>query len=209
MTRADMVRILKPYGVDASPQLCSAVHAYMDLLIKWNKKVSLTSMTRPEEIVGRHFGESFFALHGMPLRLHRLVDVGSGAGFPGLALKLLLPEVDVTLVESNTKKAAFLAEVILRLRLDRVKVLCTRTEEMELPEPIADCVTARAIGRFAELLKWSARALEPGGKIVLWLGAEDAARVAQSPDWSWSEPIAIPNSTRRVLLAGSPWRRPI
>lgn len=204
MNDATIARILKEYGAEVSPGLCEAIRAYIDLLLKWNQKVSLTSVTDPEEILGRHFGESLFALHAVPLRPRGLVDVGSGAGFPGLALKLVLPETEVTLVEANAKKATFLSEVVRQLRLEHVMVLRTRTEQMDLHGPIADCVTARAIGNFVELLEWSARALEPAGKLVLWLGAEDAAGVAQRTGWSWSQSLAIPKSTRRVLLVGSP-----
>ena len=156
--------------------------------------------------MGRHFGESFFAVNAVPLRPRKLVDVGSGAGFPGLALRLLLPKAEVTLIESNAKKAAFLGEAVRVLKLDDVKVVRARTEEIELPSPIADSVTARAVGNFAELLEWSARALEPNGKLVLWLGSEDAARLTGLSEWIWSQPIAIPNSARRVLLAGNPKR---
>jgi len=204
MDDAAIARILKEYGVEVSPGLCKAIRAYMDLLLKWNQKVSLTSVTDPEEIVGRHFGESLFALRAVPIQPRRLVDVGSGAGFPGLALKLLLPETDVTLIEANVKKATFLGEVVRQLGLEYVSVLRTRTEEMHLHGPIADCVTARAIGDFAQLLEWSACALEPAGKLVLWLGSEDAAKVVGFTGWSWADQLLIPNSARRVLLAGSP-----
>ena len=204
MNETAIARILKEYGVEVSPGLCRSIRTYMDVLLKWNQKVSLTSVTSPEEIVGRHFGESLFALHAVPLRPRRLVDVGSGAGFPGLALKLVLAETEVTLIEANVKKAAFLLEVVRQLGLKQVSVSRIRTEEMELHGPIADCVTVRAIGNFAELLEWSTRALEPNGKLVLWLGAEGAAGVAQHTGWSWSQPLPIPKSARRVLLVGSP-----
>lgn len=204
MDDAAITRTLKEYGVEVSPELCEAIRGYMDLLLKWNQRVNLTSVTDPKEIVGRHFGESLFALRAVPLHPRRLLDVGSGAGFPGLALKLVLPETEVTLVEANVKKATFLSEVVRQLRLDHVVVLRARTERMELRGPIADCVTARAIGNFAELLEWSGRSLEPGGRLVLWLGSDDAASVAQHTGWSWSQPLAIPKSARRVLLVGSP-----
>lgn len=199
-----IARILKEYGVEVSSGLCEAICAYMDLLLTWNQKVSLTSVTSPEEIVGRHFGESLFALYAVPLRPRRLLDVGSGAGFPGLALKLMLPDTEVTLVEANVKKATFLSEVVRQLRLEHVVVLRARTEQVDLHAPITDCVTARAIGNFAELLEWSGRSIEPGGRLVLWLGSDDAASVAQHTGWSWSRPLPIPKSTRRVLLVGSP-----
>jgi 16S rRNA (guanine527-N7)-methyltransferase len=204
MDAGAIAAILKHYRVEASPALCRSVAAYLELLLKWNRKVNLTAVTDPAEIIGRHFGESLFALSAISIRPRSLADVGSGAGFPGLALKLLLPEMRITLIEANIKKAAFLSEVARHLQLENVSVLRDRMEAVDVPRPLADCVTARAVGGFDELLSWSARALEPGGTILLWLGAVDAGRIMEAARWTWSQPIAIPRSERRVLLAGSP-----
>lgn len=203
MNGQTIARILRDYGVAASPALCSSISLYVALLLKWNQKVNLTSITDPKELVGRHFGESLFALDAVPLRPRRLVDVGSGAGFPGLALKLMLPETKIALIESNTKKATFLREVARQLRLEAVTVLRARTDDID-PSPLAaDCITARAVGRFKELLEWSRIALLPQGQLVLWLGADDAVQVARARGWSWSLPSTIPKSQRRVLLVGA------
>ena len=119
---------LAPYGVAPSRDLCSAIRDYTVLLLRWNQRIGLTAIKDPASILARHFGESLFAASAVPLRSRRLVDVGSGAGFPGLALKLVLPETEVTLIEANAKKAAFLAEVIRTLRLRGVRLLRERTE---------------------------------------------------------------------------------
>jgi 16S rRNA (guanine527-N7)-methyltransferase len=202
MKQAAVPKILAPYGVPAPPELCALIRSYMDMLLKWNQKVSLTSITDPAEIVARHFGESLFAAQAVPIRARRLVDVGSGAGFPGLALKLVLPETHVTLVEANAKKAAFLNEVVRTLCLERVSVVRGRTEEIDISQPIADYVTARATGHYEDLLDWSLSALGPGGKLVLWIGADEAEHVTTQHTWSWSKPILMPNSARRMLLVG-------
>jgi 16S rRNA (guanine527-N7)-methyltransferase len=195
---------LAAFGVAASGELCRAIREYTSLLLLWNQKISLTGITSPAEILERHFAESLFAVSAAPIRARRLADVGSGAGFPGLALGLLLPNCEVTLIEANAKKAAFLAEVARKLKLGRVRVLRERSEEIQLKGPIADCVTARAAGHFASLLKWSKAALEPGGQLVLWIGATDAKSVAHDPSYVWREPIPIPRSRNRVLLVGVP-----
>lgn len=206
MDAAAIARILQDYGVEASPALCNSIRLYTELLLKWNQKVSLTSITSPGEIIGRHFGESLFAVHAIPLPPRSfLVDVGSGAGFPGLALKLMLPETYVNLIEANTKKAAFLNEAVRHLRLEDVTVWRMRTAEMDPSTLLARYVTARAVGRFDELLEWARKALAKNGRLVLWLGADDAASLARGTRrWSWSRPAPIPKSQRRVLLVGTP-----
>lgn len=195
---------LAAFGVVASGDLCQAIREYISILLLWNQKISLTSITSPSEILERHFAESLFAVSAAPIRARRLADVGSGSGFPGLALGLLLPNTEIMLIEANAKKAAFLAETARKLKLGRVRVLRERSEEIQLIEPIADCVTARATGHFASLLKWSKAALEPGGQLVLWIGATDARNVTQEPSYVWREPIPIPRSRNRVLLVGVP-----
>ena len=88
------------------------IQKYISLLLLWNQKVSLTSIEDPQELVSRHFGESFFGAKFIENVGCRLADVGSGAGFPGLALKIALPELQVFLIEQDARKATFLNEVI-------------------------------------------------------------------------------------------------
>jgi 16S rRNA (guanine527-N7)-methyltransferase len=143
-----------------------------------------------------------FAAHVVPMWHGRLADVGSGAGFPGLALKLLCPDLDVLLIEPNTKKAAFLAEVKRMLGLGGVEIVRTRLEDLPVGTRLADFVSARALGSHERLLRWSRDALAVGGRIVLWLGAKDAELVSATTGWSWRAQVPIPNSRRRVLLIG-------
>src|ERR1700683_3079860 len=108
-------RELRAYGIDASPRVCDQIQTYIDLLLLWNKKLSLTTHVDPSEILRFHFGESAFGLKSMPTAKGRLGDIGSGAGFPGLPIALLCPDLEVSLIESNGKKSAFLSEVVSRL----------------------------------------------------------------------------------------------
>ncbi|MGB0035889.1 MAG: 16S rRNA (guanine(527)-N(7))-methyltransferase RsmG [Candidatus Acidiferrales bacterium] len=194
---------LQIYGLNATPEFCKSVNAYTALLLRWNQRISLTTVTDPAEILQFHFGESLFAASAVPLRDGRLADVGSGAGFPGLPLKMANPNLKLTLIESNAKKAAFLSEVVRELNLD-VKVFRGRMSDMEPNSPTFDFITARALGQFDELLEWSSRILKPSGKLVLWIGKEDAGVISKSSSWVWGIPIQIPNSRRRFLLVGTP-----
>jgi 16S rRNA (guanine527-N7)-methyltransferase len=205
LTNSQMEKSLGYYGVEVRDELLEAIRTYISILLRWNSKISLTTVTDPLEILKFHFGESFFAAESVPIKNGRLADVGSGAGFPGLPLAILLADLDVVLIESNLKKATFLSEVIRTLKLGNAKVWRGRMEDMPRDAKSRfDFVTARALGRHEDLLAWSKETLTSAGKIVLWLGAEESARVSEAEGWEWIRPISIPDSERRVLLVGSP-----
>ena len=193
---------LESYQVVVSESQVEAIRKYMYLLLLWNHKVSLTSIVDPGEILDRHFGESMFAAARLSILNGRLADVGSGAGFPGLALKIIRPELHVTLIEANAKKSAFLAEVVRDLGLNEVDVLRARYEDLPLGAIQADFIAARAVGRLQKLLEWASGSLSPPGQVVLWLGAQDAENLLRVREWNWTAPVPIPRSRRRVLLAG-------
>ena len=194
------------YGAAPNTVLCERIRAYVSLLLRWNERISLTTVTDPHEILKFHFGESFVAVPSVPINFGRLADVGSGAGFPGIPLAMLVPELQVTLIESNLKKTAFLSEVVRTLDLPHVSVLRSRMENLQSNLPAFDFVTARAVGTFDDLLAWSASALTASGKLILWISWKDAAEIARTTEWSWREPIHIPGSRARFLLIGSPAR---
>src|ERR1700736_5154686 len=174
LTSAQISDALKPYGIAPSVDFIKGIRTYIELLLKWNRSISLTSVTDVEQILQFHFGESLFALSMLPVEKSRLADVGSGAGFPGVPLAMASPRLTVTLIESNAKKYAFLNEVIRELKLPNVTALHSRMEEIKAPGQDLDIVTVRALGKFEDLLQWTQKELAPDGRIVLWLGNEDA-----------------------------------
>lgn len=120
-----------------------------------------------------------------------------------MPLKILRPGLQVFLIESNLKKATFLAEVIRTLGLRDAQVLVRRYEE--LGEEIAplDFACARALGEFRTFLDWAHREHLGAAKVVLWVGSQDVPEISKNGSWEWSEPIRVPNSLRRVLLVGT------
>ncbi len=202
ITREEIAAHLARFGVDLTGSAVELVGRWIDILLLWNQKLNLTSVSDPREIVDRHFGESMFAGAVIPLATGRLADVGSGAGFPGVALKILYPGLYVTLIEANTKKAAFLREVCRALDLVGVEIIRSRYEELRVKPGFVDFVAARAVGDIRKLLNWARGALGPRGRVLLWLGAEDANRVQRYGAWSWSQPALIPGSKRRVIICG-------
>jgi 16S rRNA (guanine527-N7)-methyltransferase len=186
------------------------ISTYIDLLLRWNARINLTAIRNEEEIVTRHFGESLFtARHLFPARQCKrepprscsLIDVGSGAGFPGLPIKLWTSDLDLTLIESHQKKATFLREAARQLTLTDINVFSGRAENY--PGPVAEVVTLRAVERFDTTLPIAARLVAPSGRIALLIGKSQLASAhTLTPQFSWAPPIAIPLSSSRVLAVG-------
>ena len=200
-----IAELLEPFVGPAplADSTVSSIGTYIDLLLKWNAKLNLTAIRGPEEIVTRHFGESLFAATQLfPTRdSHQsVIDVGSGAGFPGLPLKLWSPNLELTLVESNHRKATFLRELIRALHLSSIDVLTERAESVSLR---ADLVTFRAVERFERILPVAFGLVKPGGRIALLIG-EAQVKVAQATlrTVTWHEPLPIPATRNGRLLIG-------
>ncbi len=196
-------RALEVFKLPAYDDQILQIQQYIKILLAWNDKVNLTALRDPLEILHRHFCESMFAGISVPIEHGRLADVGSGGGFPGLPLKILCPGLQVFLIESNLKKATFLAEVIRELGLRDAQVLVRRYEE--LGEEIAplDYVCVRALGEFDSFLDWAHSERLAAKEVVLWIGAHDLPEIQKSLTWQWRQPIAVPNSLRRLLLVGT------
>lgn len=205
LSRDEIAHILLPYGVKTltNSQLASLAK-YLELLKKWNQTIPLTSIKDDPEIAARHFGESIFAASLLPISRGRLADVGSGAGFPGLPLQIVSPELQMVLLEPNIKKCAFLREVQSVLRLPNVEVVRSRYEDFHATPTSFDFVCCRALGGYKRLLLWAKVVLKPGGHAILWLGTEDSNLLTRVKGWNWALPVRIPESRQRVLLTGTP-----
>jgi 16S rRNA (guanine527-N7)-methyltransferase len=226
------------------------ISTYIDLLMRWNARINLTAVRHEEEIVTRHFGESFFlARHLFPAsakpcpleRIERsegpassvasdppqevlttppsasliahlaasrrrppqVLDIGSGAGFPALPLKLWAPEIHLTLIESNNKKAAFLREVARTLTLTDINVIAGRAETLAATlGPQAEVVTLRAVERFETILPSAVTFLAPKAALALLIGTAQLPYLATRTTLQWHPPIPIPQSHSRVLSIG-------
>ena len=160
--------------------------------------MNLTAVRDPEQIVQRHFGESLFAAQNLVARdsTTSVADVGSGAGFPGIPIKIYAPGLRSTLIESHGKKATFLREVCRGLKLTNINIVTTRAENWG---QTAELVTLRAVERFGQVLPGAASLVAPRGRLALLIGANQASEVENVLDGSWSDSLAIPNSRERVL----------
>ncbi|HTZ46064.1 MAG TPA: 16S rRNA (guanine(527)-N(7))-methyltransferase RsmG [Verrucomicrobiae bacterium] len=179
------------------------IQKYMRILRQWNEKLNLTAIRDPLEILYRHFCECMYAAVAVPGDFGRLADIGSGAGFPGIPLKIARPEVQLFLVESNIKKGTFLAEVVRELELTDARVLISRYEELSEELAPLDYVCSRAVGEFGPFLEWAASDRLSARRTLLWIGGRDLDEVRKSPRWDWQEPVSVPQSLRRYLLVGT------
>ncbi|HKM80590.1 MAG TPA: 16S rRNA (guanine(527)-N(7))-methyltransferase RsmG [Candidatus Acidoferrum sp.] len=195
-------RALGEFQVTLTERQVTSIQQYIRILRRWNEKLNLTAIRDPLEILYRHFCESMFAAVAVPTENGRLADIGSGPGFPGIPLKILRPELELFLVESNIKKGTFLAEVIRELGLANTRVLISRYEELGEELAPLDFVCSRALGEFGTFLEWAASDSVAASRVLLWIGGRDLEVVRKSDRWKWQEPIAMPHSLQRYLLVG-------
>jgi 16S rRNA (guanine527-N7)-methyltransferase len=214
MNSARIVELLELFlGTADGPRLTTNdllnISTYIDLLIRWNARINLTAIRHEEEIVTRHFGESLFAARHLfpgvarapsPAKI-RLIDIGSGAGFPGLPIKIWAPEIDLTLIESNQKKATFLREAARKLTLTDINVFSGRAEDF--PNP-AEVVTLRAVERFESILPIAARLVASAGRLALLISQAQLAQARELiPTFTWAPALPIPLSASRILAIGT------
>lgn len=177
--------------------------AYLTLLQKWNARTNLTAIRDEEGILSRHFLESILTAHHLTENVSNLLDFGSGAGFPGLPIAILRPEIAVTLAESQHKKAAFLREAVRTLNLPSVTVHAARAET--LPATF-DCITLRAVDNMAQAIPAAARLLAPGGSLLILTTSREADTLKNlaetSIPFTWHASRPLPPGTDRILLHG-------
>ena len=241
METARIAALLEPFLEQPIPEpQLNQISIYIDLLQRWNARINLTAIRNEEEIVTRHFGESFFlARHlfpavakpchpersegssggatGAPARPPstghwplatgncppRVLDIGSGAGFPALPLKIWAPNIHLTLVESNHKKATFLREVARVLTLTNINVMAERTEVLAISlRSKADIVTLRAVERLETILPQTVAFLNPTGTLALLITTAQVPHLTTMTTLKWQPPIKVPNSSKRVLSIG-------
>lgn len=182
-----------PEAVEVPVGLYGQLRAYLELLLRWNERTNLTAIRAPEEMVQRHFGESLFAggvLGRFVGGTAEVLDFGSGAGFPGLPVQLLLPQVRVTLAESQGKKAAFLREVVRSLGL-RTEVWAGRVEAMPVGRCF-DAVMLRAVDRMGAMVDAGRTRVRAGGVLVELTGSSEGA----------GEVFAMPQRSGSVVRVG-------
>ena len=165
-------------GLSASGVLADALCRFLAELEKWNRAYNLTAVRKLRDMIPRHVLDSLAVL---PLMRGRVLDVGSGAGFPAVPLALANPKLQVTALDSNGKKARFLRHVQRTLKLENLQVAEVRLESFAPPAPF-DVITSRAFASLEEFLDQTRHLLAPGGQWVAMKGKLDAQELAGIPD---------------------------
>jgi len=178
------------FGVTLDDGQIESLQEYLRLLGEWNRRFNLTSVRDPQEILIRHFLDSLTCAAVVELPARRLVDVGSGAGFPGLVLKIAFPDLEVTLLDSQAKRLRFVERVASALGLEGVATIHARAEDAAAAAPCGpappvplrerfEVVTARAVAPLNILWEWTLPFSRIGGTVVAMKGPAAAAEVAR------------------------------
>lgn len=189
-----------PELIHLHPLVVESFETFLALLLKWNARMNLTAVRDRDSILRRHFAESLFAAQQIPAEARTLLDIGSGAGFPGIPIAIARPEIAVTLSESQNKKAAFLREAVRTLGL-RAEVWGARVEEMP-QDRVFDAVTLRAVEKMPRACRLGAAHLAPGGWIAAFTTLNAESTLDQIPEIRWTESLPIPGSRQELLRIG-------
>ena len=160
-------------GITLSEIQLKQFYNYMNLLIEWNKKINLTAITEPDEIILKHFVDSLTISKYIPDGT-KLVDVGTGAGFPGIPLKIYRQDIEITLLDSLQKRINFLDEVIRELNLEKIETLHSRAEDFGKDKKYRekfDISTSRAVANLATLSEYLLPLVKIGGKVISMKGS--------------------------------------
>jgi 16S rRNA (guanine527-N7)-methyltransferase len=168
----------KQLGLALTIEQVNSLFIYLAELKKWNQKMNLTAIRDEQDIIIKHVLDSLSYLRGFdPAPSQRLLDIGSGAGFPAIPIKITHPEIEVILVESIKKKASFLRHIIRILKLVNIKVIDKRIEDLSKTyHGIIDIVTARAFADMKEAISAGSPFLKPDGLMVLSRGPKELIR---------------------------------
>jgi 16S rRNA (guanine527-N7)-methyltransferase len=172
-------------GIQLTGNQLAALKAYESELLSWNKRFNLTAVREPDSIRVKHFLDSFTCILAMrEAPPNHLIDIGTGAGFPGIPLKILLPQCRLSLVESVAKKADFCRHIVSHLKLEGVEVFCSRAEELgheTRHRQQYDWAVARAVARLPVLMEYLLPLVRIGGRALAQKG-EDALAEAHSAE---------------------------
>lgn len=167
------------FGVDLSSHQIAQFNTYYQQLIAVNQLYNLTSIKDRTGVYHKHFLDSISLLEWVDIKQQRVLDIGSGAGFPGIPLKIAEPNFDVILIDSNHKKIEFLNNLIKQLDLKKISTLHSRVEDYH-PENLFDIVISRAVSKLSVLFELSFSKLKTGGKMIAYKGVRYQEEIAGS-----------------------------
>lgn len=171
MNQKEFIKAIEQLGIKLTNQQLAQLEKFYNLLSEWNEKINLTRITNKEDVYLKHFYDSLTITRVVDLtKINTLCDVGTGAGFPGVVLKICFPNLNVTLVDSLNKRVNYLNDIIEKLSLKNIKALHARGEEFKGD---FDIVTARAVANTEKLLKYTMHLVNKQGLLIAMKGNVD------------------------------------
>ena len=171
MTEQEFIDSIKELGIEPTDKQLYQLSKFYELLIEWNQKINLTRITDKKEVYLKHFYDSLTISKELDLnKINTLCDVGTGAGFPGIVLKIFYPNLKITLIDSLLKRVKYLNEIIKELNLKEIKAINTRAEDYK---ETFDIVTARAVANIEKLLTYTMHLVKKDGKLIAMKGNID------------------------------------
>ncbi len=170
--KSSLIKKLEMINVKIDEHQAKQFYDYMNLLIEWNEKINLTAITNPEEIILKHFVDSLTIANEIKEN-ESIADIGTGAGFPGIPLKIIFPNNEVVLIDSLNKRVKFLEEVINKLELKNIKAIHSRAEEIGHDNNYREhfcIVTSRAVAKLNVLLEYMKPLVKVDGKCICLKG---------------------------------------
>lgn len=168
MNKELFINEVKNLGIEVTSEKLSKLDLFYKLLIEWNEKINLTTIIEEENVYLKHFYDSLTLFRDIDLNKEiRICDVGSGAGFPGIVLKIFFPNINITLIDSLNKRIIYLNDIIDKLGLNNIKAIHSRMEDFsKIHEEEFDYITARAVSQLPILCEISVKALKINGSLV-------------------------------------------
>ncbi|MGH9426131.1 MAG: 16S rRNA (guanine(527)-N(7))-methyltransferase RsmG [Terriglobia bacterium] len=205
LTPAQINEVLNSCGLESDSALVGRVATYLKFLAKWNARMNLTAIQAPLDVLRNLLAESFFAAVLVGDLEGPILDIGSGAGFPGLAMAVYRPELKLILLEPRKKRSAFLAALRRELGLTRVAVWNRRLEDCATADfaELPTLLTMRAVGRVKEMVEQGIPLLEGSRRILLFSSLRAAkASIEGMKGICWRRPSLVPWNPEHVLLLG-------
>ena len=172
MNKEEFIEKVKELGIDVTEDKLTKLDKYYNLLIEWNEKINLTAITEEKDVYLKHFYDSLTLIKEIDLTKDiKICDVGSGAGFPGIVIKIFFPQLKLVLVDSLQKRVNYLNLVIQELNLSNIEAIHSRMEDYSKEhEEEFDYITARAVANLGVISEISVRALKVNGHLVFMKG---------------------------------------
>lgn len=178
------VKRLEEHGISLNEKQLHQFERYFEVLVDWNERMNLTGITEREQVYTKHFYDSVSLAFYVDMgKVNSLADIGSGAGFPGIPLKICFPHLRLTIVDSLNKRITFLKHVAEELGFDQVEMIHGRAEEIARKQPYRDgfdLVTARAVARLAVLNEFCLPFVKTGGQFAAMKGSEPAEEIQEA-----------------------------